>query len=143
MSPAQFQRYLNQMSPNELIALLHNWDLFARPDQRPPSGNWLIWLLLGGRGSGKTRAGAEWVRARVNAGASRIALVAPSLGEAREVMFEGESGLSNIGFPSERPKLISSRHRLEWPNGAIGQIFSSEDPDGLRGPQFDLSLIHI
>ena len=93
---------------------------------------------MGGRGCGKTRAGAEWVAGRV-AGeeAARIALVAPTYNDAREVMLEGESGLLNIGQPSERPSYIASRRRLEWKNGAIGQIFSAEDPDGLRGPQFD------
>ncbi len=70
-------------------------------------------------------------------GKSRIALVAPTFNDAREVMLEGESGLLQIGYPSERPTYISSRHRLEWPNGALGYIFTSEDPDGLRGPQFD------
>ena len=113
------------------------WTLNARSDQLPPNSDWLIWLLLGGRGSGKTRAGAEWVRERVKNGARRIALVAPTYAEAREVMIEGESGLLSIGPPEERPVYLSSRRRLEWPGGAIGQIFSSEDPDGLRGPQFD------
>ncbi len=113
------------------------WTLKARPDQLPPDQNWLIWLLLGGRGSGKTRAGAEWIRERVKKGARRIALIAASYNEAREVMIEGESGLLNIGPPEERPVYYSSRRRLEWPSGAVGQIFSGEDPDGLRGPQFD------
>ena len=93
---------------------------------------------MGGRGCGKTRAGAEWIRARVRAGQGRrIALVAPTYNDAREVMLEGESGLLNIGIPSERPKYTASRRRLDWPDGAVGQVFSAEDPDGLRGPQFD------
>lgn len=92
---------------------------------------------MGGRGSGKTRAGAEWVRAQVEKGARRIALVAPSYNAAREVMLEGESGLLSLGRNKERPTYTSSRRRLEWPNGAEGYIFSSEDPEGLRGPQFD------
>ena len=104
----------------------------------PPTHPWLIWLLLGGRGSGKTRAGAEWIRAQVQYhNRRRIALVAPTFLDAREVMIEGESGLMRIGYPSERPTYVSSRHRLEWPNGAIGYVFSAEDPDSLRGPQFD------
>jgi len=122
----------------DLYQLAHNWDLHARPHQRPFSDDWLIWLLLGGRGSGKTRTGAEWIREQVNQnGKRRIALVAPTYNDAREVMLEGESGLMHIGYPSERPIYTSSRHRLEWPNGAVGQIFTSEEPDGLRGPQFD------
>lgn len=113
------------------------WAALARADQWPPSGDWLIWLLLGGRGAGKTRAGAEWIRARVAAGAGRVALVAPTYNDAREVMLGGESGLLSLGPPASRPAYTASRRRLEWPNGAVGNVFSSEDPDGLRGPQFD------
>lgn len=121
-----------------IVHLLHDWQYWARPDQKNQHDDWLIWLLLGGRGSGKTRTGAEWVREQVHTGrARRVALVAPSYNDAREVMLDGESGLMNIGYPSERPTYTSSRRRLDWPNGAVGQIFSAEDPDGLRGPQFD------
>ena len=129
------------MAGNDLIGMNHDWELLARDDQiafNLPIPDWQIWLLMGGRGSGKTRAGAEWIRAQVaDKGCRHIALVAPSLADAREVMLAGESGLLNIGFPSERPKFISSRRRLEWPNGAVGHIYSAEDPDSLRGPQFD------
>jgi len=128
---------ISTIASRELSQLEHDWALYARDDQLPPKDSWLIWLLLGGRGSGKTRAGAEWVRRKVANGAQRIALVGPTYNDAREVMIEGESGLRHIGYPSERPVFISSRRRLEWPNGAVGQVFSSEDPDGLRGPQFD------
>ena len=114
------------------------WELYARPHQVPQFDDWLIWLLLGGRGSGKTRTGAEWIREQVTVhGKSRIALVAPTFNDAREVMLEGESGLLNIGYPAERPIFSVSRRRLEWPNGAVGHVFTAEDPDGLRGPQFD------
>ncbi len=93
---------------------------------------------MGGRGSGKTRAGAEWINDLVTAGrASRIALVAPTLLDAREVMIEGVSGLRRIASDTNRPIYISSRRRLEWSNGAIAQVYSAEDPDSLRGPQFD------
>lgn len=126
------------LDPNfDAFPALQTWRAQARDDQWPPDGDWLIWLLLGGRGAGKTRAGAEWVRAQVQAGCRRVALVAPTLGDAREVMIDGESGLLAIGPLSERPHYTASRRRLEWPNGAVGMVFSSEDPDGLRGPQFD------
>ncbi|MEP4051458.1 MAG: terminase family protein [Litorimonas sp.] len=117
--------------------LLKRWEFWRRDNQAEPNSNFLIWLILGGRGAGKTRAGAEWVRARVKSGARHIALVAANFTEARAVMLDGESGLLNIGHPSERPKYIASRKRLEWPNGAVGQVFSAEAPDGLRGSQFD------
>ncbi|MFC7290899.1 DNA-packaging protein [Hirschia litorea] len=93
---------------------------------------------MGGRGAGKTRAGAEWVRRQIyEHGKKRIALVGPTLSDVREVMIEGPSGLRNIGAPDERPQYSPSRRRLEWPNGAEGFVFSAEDPDSLRGPQFD------
>jgi phage terminase large subunit-like protein len=115
-----------------------DWDLSGRRDQKPPDGDWRTWLLMGGRGSGKTRAGAEWVQALASAGARsdlRIALVAETLGEAREVMVDGVSGICRIARKN-RPDFEISRRRLVWSNGAIAQIFSSEDPESLRGPQF-------
>ena len=116
---------------------LRQWKYWRNKNQSAPHQKFLVWLLLGGRGAGKTRAGAEWVREKVKSGARHIALVAANFTEARTVMLEGQSGLLNIGHPSERPKYISSRRRLEWPNGAVAQIFSAEAPNGLRGSQFD------
>ncbi len=113
------------------------WSFWASETQQMPLGNWLIWLILGGRGAGKTRTGAEWIAQQVRDGARNIALVGPTFSEACEVMLYGESGLLNIGHPAERPKYIASRRRLEWPNGAVGHVYSAHDPDGLRGGQFD------
>ncbi len=103
--------------------------------------DWRTWLFMGGRGAGKTRAGAEWVRyMALFGGAGRIALVAPTLGDVREVMIEGASGLRNIAMSrADRPRYEVSRRRLVWENGAVAQAFSAEDPDSLRGPQFDLA----
>jgi phage terminase large subunit-like protein len=115
-----------------------DWDLAGRDDQKPPVGGWRTWLLLGGRGSGKTRAGAEWIHAIASAAERsdlRIALVAETLGDAREVMIDGVSGICRIAR-SKRPDFEISRRRLVWPNGAVAQLFSSEDPESLRGPQF-------
>ncbi|TCR93181.1 phage terminase large subunit-like protein [Rhizobium sp. BK376] len=114
------------------------WSIAGRLDQQPPKGDWRTWLILGGRGSGKTRAGAEWVQAIASAGERsdlRIALVAETLGDAREVMIDGVSGICRIAGP-KRPEFEISRRRLVWPNGAVAQLFSSEDPESLRGPQF-------
>lgn len=129
--------------------IAHDWQVWARDDQLPPlraaNGNaWRTWLLLGGRGSGKTRAGAEWVRA-VALGlwpgelrAARIALVGPTQAHVRAVMVEGVSGLMSVHPRGERPVLEISKSQLVWPKtGAIAQFFSAEDPEGLRGPQFD------
>ncbi len=138
MPPAKFRQFLESLPAHLAGHLAENWALFAREDQKAPDIDWRIWLLMGGRGSGKTRAGAEWIREQVqNQGKHRIALVAPTYTDAREVMLEGESGLLSLGYPRERPFYLSSRRRLEWPNGAVGHVFSAEDPDGLRGPQFD------
>ncbi|MDB2438405.1 terminase family protein [Hellea sp.] len=131
--------YLKRLTPSTKLADVKKlWEIYARPHQIPASDDWLMWLLLGGRGSGKTRTGAEWIREQVTVhGKSRIALVAPTFHDAREVMIEGESGLRNIGYQSERPHFSPSRRQLKWPNGAVGHVFTAEDPDGLRGPQFD------
>ncbi|GGY53156.1 DNA-packaging protein [Parvularcula lutaonensis] len=109
----------------------------ARPDQKAPKGDWTTWLVLGGRGAGKTRTGAEWIHERVRQGAKRIALVAETYADGREVMVTGPSGLTQSGYPSERPSYEPSRRRVVWPGGAVGHVFSAEDPEGLRGYQFD------
>ena len=129
--------WVSQLSENEAQHLTESWAFWARKEQVPPEGDWRIWVFLGGRGAGKTRAGAEWVRAQVKAGCKRIALVAPTFSDVREVMVSGPSGFLNIGEEGDRPRYEASRHRLIWPNGAEAYGFSSEDPDGLRGPQFD------
>ncbi len=125
----------------EEIALLEvGWTIRARDEQKPPPGDWLVWLMLAGRGFGKTRTGAETVRAEVGAGrASRVALVAPTAADVRDVMVEGQSGIMNIGPPKERPTWEPSNRRLVWPNGAIAMCYSADEPDRLRGPQHDFA----
>ena len=119
-------------------AALHMWPLWARDSQLAPPGDWSVWLLMAGRGFGKTRTGAEWVRARVESGtAKRIALVARTPADVRDVMIEGDSGLLSVCPPSNRPKYEPTKRRLTWPNGAFALAFSSHEPDQLRGPQFD------
>jgi len=113
------------------------WATLARPNQLPPPGDWRIWLFLAGRGTGKTRAGAEWVLAQVRSGARRIALVAPIASDARDVMVEGESGILAVAPPSERPNYEPSKRRLTFPNGAMATTYSADEPDRLRGPQHD------
>lgn len=118
--------------------LLDDWRLWARPEQLAPPGAWTTWLYMGGRGTGKTRAGAEWVRARIGSGlARRVALVAGTQADARNVMIEGESGLLAIAGASDRPRFEPSKRRLTWPNGAVATVFSAEQPEALRGPQHD------
>lgn len=131
------REFLDSLTKPETAVLKHDWPFWAHSGQLPPDGDWNIWLFMGGRGAGKTRAGAEWIRAQVASGCRRIGLVAPTLNDAREVMIGGPSGLARIGLEEERPRFESSRRRLIWPNGAEGYVFSAEDPDSLRGPQFD------
>lgn len=137
--------------PDEAIQhILHDWEIWARDDQLPPrcvdhSGTaWRTWLILGGRGAGKTRAGAEWVRAQAlgktpfaKVPARRIALVGETLHDVRSIMVEGVSGLLAVHPRHERPIFEPSKAQLIWPNGTIAQIYSATCPDGLRGPQFD------
>ena len=119
----------------------------AHLHQLPPAransgGDWTTWLLVGGRGAGKTRAGAEWVRAIATGdGRARIALVGETEHEAREVMVEGISGLLAVHRAAERPQWMPTRKRLEWPSGAVAQLFSAENAEALRGPQFSAAWL--
>jgi phage terminase large subunit-like protein len=137
MSLAQRLAYLRQANSYELSVVASWWMSKASDAQLSPGSDWLIWLFMGGRGAGKTRAGAEWVRLQVLGGVRRVALVAPTFNDVREVMIEGPSGLLNIGERSTRPRYEITRKRLIWDNGAVAYGFSAEDADGLRGPQFD------
>ena len=114
------------------------WRTKARPNQLPPAGDWRVWLLMAGRGFGKTRTGAEWVQDLATSGAARnIALVAPTAADTRDVMVEGVAGILMIAPNWARPNFEPSKRRLTWPNGAVATTFSSEEADRLRGPQFD------
>ncbi|USI71464.1 DNA-packaging protein [Sphingomonas morindae] len=136
MSPARRRTLLAGLDDAMAAAWLTRWDFWARPEQRAPAGDWRIWLLLAGRGFGKTRAGAEWVRAiGEQDGAARIALVGATLGEARAVMVEGQSGLLAIAPPDRRPRWEPSLDRLRWPSGAIATLYGAAEPDRLRGPE--------
>jgi len=136
--PRTRDELLSALDPYELVTFLYDWRLWARPSQRPPPGDWRTWLLMAGRGFGKTRSGAEWVRLQVEEGRSqRIALVGPTANDVREVMIEGESGLLAVCNPKFRPLYESSRRRLTWPNGALAIGYSADEPDRLRGPQHD------
>lgn len=140
---------LEGLTPQEAQRFLSDWALFAREDQLPPEvaqggEPWSTWLVMGGRGAGKTRTGAEWVRGLAlglspyaDRPVGRIAIVATTMQDLREVMVEGVSGLLAIHPNRERPVWSASRRRLEWPNGAIAQGFSAEEPESLRGPQFE------
>lgn len=136
--------FLNDLDEGELLALPFLFEFWALDHQLAPEGDWRTWVIMGGRGAGKTRAGAEWVRAQVEGAkpkdkgaCRRIALVGETVDQVREVMVFGESGILACSPPDRRPEWQAGRKRLVWPNGAIAQVFSAHDPEGLRGPQFD------
>ena len=117
-------------------AFRHHWRLWARDEQVAPENDWRTWLILAGRGFGKTRAGAEWVREIAGRDPdARIALVGASLNEVRAVMVEGESGLMAVCPLGSRPRFEPSLRRLQWDNGAQAMLYSAGEPDSLRGPQ--------
>jgi predicted phage terminase large subunit-like protein len=148
VTPEVVDEFLGGLSEGALLALPWMFEFWALPHQLPPDGAWKTWVIMGGRGAGKTRAGAEWVRAEVegagplDAGRSRrVALVGETVDQAREVMVFGESGILACSPPDRRPEWQAGRKQLVWPNGAVAQVFSAHEPDSLRGPQFDAAWV--
>lgn len=146
LPPDQLAKALASLTEAEADELFHDWRFTARPEQVAPDGDWQVWAYIAGRGAGKTRSGAEWVREKVKAGCSRIALIAPTAGDARDVMVEGDSGVLSVcwagdkdhkGNPTGRPVYEPSKRRLTWANGAMATTYSADEPDRLRGPQHD------
>ncbi len=141
LPPRRRLAQLKRLNDSEKRELRHHWRLWAQIGQAPPPGKWRIWLIMAGRGYGKTRAGAEWIREIAQRDPeARIALVAASLGEARSVMVEGESGLLAIAPRGRRPKFEPSLRRLTWPGGAQATLYSAGEPESLRGPQHSHAL---
>ncbi len=134
------------LSPQEAEELRWDWSFWQRPAQAEPPGDWSVWLAMAGRGFGKTRLGAEWVRSQMCGptptapGRCRhAALVGQTAADVRDVMVRGVSGILNVHPPAFRPRYIPSLRLLEWPNGAIAHTYSAEEPDQLRGPEHDLA----
>ena len=131
---AALKRLAKGIPESELLDIAYNWPIWAMTHQLPPKGDWTTWLLLGGRGAGKTRAGAEWVRMLAEGGIGPIALVGETMTEAEAVMVKGESGVLRICPPWLKPRLIGSV--LHWPNGVEAHLLPASDPERFRGPQF-------
>jgi phage terminase large subunit-like protein len=136
------------LQPKQADAASREWFLRGRIEQIPPRDAWNGWLLIGGRGSGKTQAGAEWVNALVRglpvfskSRIGQIALIGEKIADVRDVMIEGPSGILAAAHRGQRPKFEISRRRVVWPNGAVAMMFSAEDPDSLRGPQFEAAWL--
>lgn len=129
-----------QVPAAQMAGLEHAWRFWARPDQLPPSGDWSTWLVLAGRGWGKTRTGSECVREMVESqGCERIALVGPTAADVRDVMIEGESGILAVFPRGKRPRFEPSKRRITFANGAIATCYAAEEPERLRGPQHDFA----
>ena len=136
LPPIERRTEMRAMTPRQRRSFERHWRLWANDGQLPPSADWHTWLIMAGRGYGKTRAGAEWVREIAEADpTARIALVGANLGEVRRVMVEGESGLLAIAPWRKRPEFEASRRLLTWPNGAKATLYSAGEPESLRGPQ--------
>ena len=134
------EKWLSKQRSEDLWELEYSWRFWARDDQSAPKGDWRVWFVMAGRGFGKTRMAAEWIRAQAEAdGTLRIALVAATLHEARTVMIEGESGLLAIAPDEMRPTWEPSLKRLVWPTGAIANVFAASEPEGLRGPEHHIA----
>ena len=135
MPPQQLRAYWESLTPQQKVEHRYRWSFWARDNQLPPDGNWRVWLLLAGRGFGKSRTGAEWARAQMELGrCEHMALVAPTAADVRDVMVEGESGILRCAPPWCRPEYKPSMRRIVWPNGAYATTYSAEDPEQLRGP---------
>ena len=127
---------INSLPRETAARAIYDWNCWARSNQLPPDTDWSFWLLLAGRGFGKTRTGAEWIKAAHHK-CSRLALVAATAADARDVMVEGESGLLSIAPPWDVPLFQPSRRRLQWRNGSIATLYSADEPERLRGPQHE------
>ena len=135
-TPEQRRKLVKLLTPEEREEFAHYWQLWGRESQLAPEGTWRAWLMLAGRGFGKTRAGAEWVRIVAEGDPqARIALVSSSIGEARSIMVEGESGILACSPHNRMPRFEPSRRRLIFDNGAQAWLFSAAEPESLRGPQ--------
>ncbi|MEM6385764.1 MAG: terminase family protein [Pseudomonadota bacterium] len=147
-TPSEQEEFLRNLSSEEIRGLKYLFEFWAMPHQLPPDGAWKTWVILGGRGAGKTRAGSEWVRSQVEGSgpedtgvAKRVALVGETYDQARDVMVHGESGILACTPEDRRPKWIADRRKLIWPNGAEAKVFSANDYEALRGPQFDAAWV--
>jgi phage terminase large subunit-like protein len=137
MTPVELRRFLSKCGPRGVLLLDAAFDMWANEGQLPPLGDgWRVWLMMAGRGFGKTRAGAEWINNLAQSGPKRIALVGASIDEARSVMVEGVSGILSIARKQRlRLKWEPSKSELRWPTGTVAKLFSGDNADGLRGPE--------
>lgn len=148
LPPAKVKEVLSALGPQKVEELKHTWSFWARDNQLEPAGDWNVWMVNAGRGFGKTRSGVEWVREQVKRGAKRIAAVASTNSDIERVMVKGESGFLSVCWKGDKthkgkamgfPEWSPTKRTLTWENGAQVQFFSAEEPERLRGPQFEVA----
>lgn len=131
-----------KLTPEQQASLRYDWRFWARPNQIAPEGDWRTWLILAGRGFGKTRAISEWVRQKVDETPNaRIAIVGLTAADARDVIVEGESGILAVHPEGKKPLYEPSKRRITWPSGAIATCYNASEPDQLRGPQHTHAIV--
>jgi hypothetical protein len=147
-TPETVDEFLSGLGDGALMSLPWLFEFWALPHQLPPEGVWKTWVIMGGRGAGKTRAGAEWVRSEVEGArpldpgrSKRVALVGETLEQVEKVMVFGDSGIMACSPPDRKPRWEATKRRLVWPNGAIAEVYSAFSPEALRGPQFDAAWV--
>jgi predicted phage terminase large subunit-like protein len=144
LSKEEWERYLNRLSSKALDRLNHTWEIWARDKQLPPTDpDWAVWLLLCGRGFGKTRTIIEWMRslvqqAKVNKSPIRIAIVGATHNDVYNTLIK--DGVFKFFPPEERPEIQELKHLLQFPDGSQAQWFTAQEPDRLRGPQFHFAI---
>jgi len=129
-----WQQVIQNLPPDDVDFLAYDWHFWRREKQTPPPGDWTYWLILAGRGFGKTRVGAEWVRESVQS-EQFVNIAGATADDARDIMVEGESGILAICPEDERPIYRKSERKLSWPNGATSLIFTADEPERFRGKQ--------
>lgn len=132
--PEALEEIIRDLPDHEAVALQYDWNFWARPAQKPPDWDWDIWLLKSGRGSGKTRVGAQMTIEKAKT-IGRIHLIGRTSADVRDTMIEGESGIIECSPPWWKPRYLPSKRKVVWPNGAQALCFSADEPDLLRGPQ--------
>lgn len=139
---------LAKLDPKKAEELMHTWHFWARPQQIAPVGEWNTWFVNAGRGFGKTRAGVEWVRENLKKGVKRVAVIAATNSDIERTIVKGESGFLNCCWAGDKthkgvllgaPEWSPTKRTLTWANGAQVQAFSAEEPERLRGPQFEIA----
>lgn len=141
MTPDELREFLSKCSPRDFLWLDAQFEIWAAEGQiEPEETGWRVWLMMAGRGFGKTRAGAEWINNLASGVSRRFALVGATIDDARSVMVEGVSGILAVAKRRRIPiRWEPSLGRLKWPRGSVAELYSGDSPDGLRGPEFDFA----